>query len=140
MSLIRIVGLAVAALTGWTGAVAAAGVDTGKPLICALLELSSCATGGDCERETPESANVPRFLFIDAKTGTIAGVRSGGQALTTTIQRQQVLGDLLVLEGVEGALSWTISVNRSLGGMNLGAVGDGVGFVVFGECTNGTRN
>lgn len=134
--------IAVAALIaiGWVSQVSAADFDGKKPFVCALLELTSCESGVDCERETPESANVPQFLFIDAKQNVITGKRPGGQMLTTKIERQRMLGELLVLEGAEGALSWTVTVEQTSGRMSLGAVGDGVGFVVFGACVGASAN
>lgn len=134
--------LAAAALglVSWVNLASAADFDGSKPMVCALLELSSCATGGDCQKETPESANVPRFIFIDAKQGTITGTRPGGQPLTTKIERSHVLGDLLVLEGAEGAISWAINISQSTGKLSFGAVGDGVGFVVFGACVRASPN
>jgi len=122
------------------GVVNAADFDGNKPFVCALLELTSCEKGSACEAETPASANVPRFLFIDAAKNSIEGTRPSGKSLTTSIARQQVLGDLLVLDGAEDALSWTVTVNRTTGDMSLGVVGDKVGFVVFGECTPGPKN
>ena len=122
------------------GKVSAADFDGSKPFVCALLELTSCERGSDCEVETPASANVPRFLFIDAAKSSIAGTRPNGKSLTTAIARQQTLGDLLVLDGAEDALSWTVTVNRTTGDMSLGVVGDKVGFVVFGECARGSSN
>jgi hypothetical protein len=134
------VALGLLASVSLMGKVNAADFDGSKPFVCALLQLTSCERGSDCEAETPESVNVPRFLFIDAAKSSIAGTRPSGKSLTAAIGRRQTLGDLLVLDGAEDALSWTVTVNRTTGDMSLGVVGEKIGFVVFGECTPGSKN
>jgi len=132
--------IAAFALATWVTSANAGDFDGSKPMVCALLELSSCETGNDCRKETPDSVNVPQFVFIDAKQSTIAGTRPGGQPLSSKIDRQRALGDLLVLEGAEGSVSWTINISQSTGRMSFAAIGDGVGFLVFGACVGASPN
>jgi len=138
----RVIRIAAAVLmsTAWMGQIYAADFDGKKPFVCALLDLTSCTPGGDCERETPESANVPQFIFIDVQQSKISGARPDGQALMTKIERERTQGDLLVLEGAEGAFSWTVSVGQSNGRMSLAAVGEDIGFMVFGACVGASPN
>jgi hypothetical protein len=138
----RVIGIAAAVLItiGGIGQVSADGFDGKKPFVCALFDITSCTPGGDCERETPDSANVPQFLFIDVQQSKISGTRPGGQALMTKIERERTQGDLLVLEGAEGAFSWTVSVGQSTGRMSLAAVGEDIGFMVFGDCVGASPN
>ena len=124
----------------WIGATQAADFDGSKPFVCTLLDLNSCTAGGNCQAETPESADIPRFLFIDVQKGAITGSRAGGELLSTKIERMRTLDDKLVLEGAEGALSWTVTVSQTSGDMSLGAVGDGIGFLVFGACVRASPN
>ena len=129
------------AVTGlWALSATAADFDGSKPFTCALMSLNSCGSDGDCESETPDSAGIPRFLFVDAKGGQISGSHADGQLLATKIERQRTLGDLLVMEGAEGRLSWTVTVNEATGEMSLGAVGADLGFVVFGSCVRAAPN
>ncbi len=58
----------------------------------------------------------------------------------TKIERERTQGDLLVLEGAEGAFSWTVSVGQSNGRMSLAAVGEDIGFMVFGACVGASPN
>jgi hypothetical protein len=139
MRIVTTVSAFLAAIS-WSVASEAADFDGTKPFVCALLELSSCAVGSDCQRETPESADIPRFVFVDVKQSTISGTRPGGNTLMTKIERTRTLGDQLVLEGAENGLSWTVTVEQTTGQMNLGAVGDGVGFVIFGSCVRASPN
>ena len=126
--------ISVLAAAFWFGSARAGDYDGSKPFLCTLLDLNSCAAGAGCQAETPESVDIPRFLFVDAKRGTISGTRPGGKLLSTRIERMRTLGNLLVLEGAEAVLSWTVTVEQSSGRMSLSAAGDGVGFVLFGAC------
>ena len=114
--------------------------DGSKPLACALIELYSCESGSACQIETPASVNIPRFLFVDAKQGEVTGTRPDGELLSTMIERQRTQDDLLVLEGVQNDLSWTVTISQSTGRMSLGAIGDNVGFTAFGECVGASPN
>ena len=124
----------VLAASFWFASAQAGSFDGSKPFLCALLDLNSCAADSGCQAETPDSVDIPRFLFVDAKQGTVSGTRPGGRLLSTRIERTRTLGSLLVLEGAEAALSWTVTVEQSSGRMSLSAAGDGVGFVLFGAC------
>ena len=126
--------ISVLAAGFWFASAQAGEYDGGKPFLCALLDLNSCEVEAGCQAETPESVDIPRFLFVDAKQGTISGTRPGGKLLASRIERTRTLGNLLVLEGAEAALSWTVTVEQSSGRMSLSAAGDGVGFVLFGAC------
>jgi len=139
MTFLRLAAVLSTALL-WADVAAAADFDGSKPFVCALLDLSSCEAGNGCEAETPESVDIPRFLFVDVQQAKISGTRQGGRLLTTKIERARTLGDFLVLEGAEGSLSWTVTVGQAEGQMSLGAVGDGVGFVVFGSCVRASPN
>ena len=132
LTTIRTISVLAAAL--WFGSAQAGDYDGSKPFLCALLDLNSCEAEAGCQAETPDSVDIPRFLFVDAKQGAISGTRPGGKLLSTKIERTRTLGNLLVLEGAEAALSWTVTVEQISGRMSLSAAGDGVGFVVFGAC------
>lgn len=137
---LRRLTIAALVLGALTGPVHAGEFDGSKPLVCALLELSSCESGSDCRKETPDSVNVPQFVFIDAKQNTISGTRPGGQTLSSKIAQEQRLGDLLVLDGAEGSVSWSINISQSTGKMSFASVGDGVAFIVFGACIGASPN
>lgn len=137
---LRRITIAALALSAWAGPVHAGDFDGSKPMVCALLELSSCESGSDCRKETPDSINVPQFVFIDAKQNTITGTRPGGQPLSSKIAEERTLGGLLVLQGAEGSISWAININQSNGKMSFASVGDGVAFAVFGACVGASAN
>lgn len=114
-------------------------IDANKPLLCALVDIHSCApseSGVNCQKQTPESANVPRFLRIDVADKNIVGTRSDGEQKNTKIATVQRVQDHLLLQGIDdGPLSWSIAIIESTGAMSLTVAKPDVGFVVFGACT-----
>lgn len=114
-------------------------LEADKPLLCAVVDIHSCApsaSGVACEKQTPESANVPRFLRIDVAAKTIVGTRADGAPRNTKIATVQRLPGHLLLQGIDdGPLSWSIAISQSTGAMSLTGAKAEVGFVVFGACT-----
>ena len=125
--------LAALLAIGSAGAAAAAPFDGSKPFTCALIDAASCEPGSQCTRDSAAAINLPQFVTVDVQQRTIAGESTDG-AVSTKIDVVGQAGDLLVLEGVQDLVSWTINIGRSSGKMSLAAVGDQVGFVVFGAC------
>lgn len=119
--------------------VRAEAVDGNKPLLCALVDISSCApseSGVACEKETPESANAPRFLRINVADKTISGTRPDGQQRQMSIATVQRVENRLLLQGMdEGPLTWSIAIVEATGQMALTGTRTDAGFVVFGACT-----
>lgn len=126
--------LAALLAIGPAATAAAAPFDGSKPFTCAVIDVASCAPGSDCTRDSAAADNLPQFLTIDVQQRRIAGERPDGEALSTTIDQVGQANDLLVLEGIQDELSWTLNIGRSNGRMSLAAIGDQVGFVVFGAC------
>jgi hypothetical protein len=114
--------------------------DAGSPatddstLICAIVDLASCVPGDGCRRETSESINAPQLLTIDRKNHTISARRPDGASLSTNIDRATREQDLVVLDGVQNGLSWTITVADQDGAFSLAAIGNGQAYTAFGSC------
>jgi hypothetical protein len=123
-----------ALLLGAPGAQAADGVDANGTLICAVVDLASCAPGDGCRRETADTINVPQLITVDRKEHVITARRPDGTLLSTNIDRTAGDHELVVFDGVQDKLSWTMSVAPETGRMSLSAIGDGQGFMVFGTC------
>jgi len=43
--------------------------------------------------------------------------------------------DRMVLQGLEGAIMWSVMVGQNSGDMTITAGGEKIGFVAFGSCT-----
>jgi len=114
---------------------AAANYDGEKPFLCVPLDIASCGKDGKCDKETAESVNLPKFLKFDVAQNQISGVRPNGDTLTAAIDKVDLVEDRMVLQGLEGAIMWSVMVGQSSGDMTLTAGGEKVGFVAFGSCT-----
>jgi hypothetical protein len=108
--------------------------DNDAPLICAAVDLASCVPGDGCKRETSDSINAPQLLTVDRKGHVITAQRPNGELLSSNIDRATQEQNLLVLDGVQNALSWTMTIANESGHMSLSAIGDGEAYTVFGSC------
>jgi homoserine dehydrogenase len=113
---------------------AASLTDSETTLICAVVDLASCVPGEGCTRETSDSINAPQLLTVDRKGHLITAHRPDGQLLSTNIDRVTQEQSLLVLDGVQNALSWTTTIADDSGHMTLSAIGDGEAYTAFGSC------
>jgi hypothetical protein len=113
---------------------AASLTDNDATLICAVVDLASCVPGDGCARETSETINAPQLVTIDRKGHSITAQRPDGALLSTNIDRATQEQDLLVLDGVQNGLSWTMTIAGSNGHMTLSAIGDSEAYTVFGSC------
>ena len=113
---------------------AASLADNDATLICAVVDLASCVPGDGCKRETSNSINAPQLLTVDRKGHVITAQRPDGELLSSNIDRITQEQNLLVLDGVQNALSWTMTIADDSGHMTLSAIGDGDAYTVFGSC------
>ncbi|MEA2729638.1 MAG: hypothetical protein QOF70_4113 [Acetobacteraceae bacterium] len=113
---------------------AASLADNDATLICAVVDLASCVPGEGCKRETSDSINAPQLLTVDRKGHVITAHRPDGALLSSTIDRATQEQDLLVLDGVQNELSWTMTIADGNGHMSLSAIGDSEAYTVFGSC------
>jgi hypothetical protein len=139
-SMMRSVALALGCLT--VSASHAAAIDGTEPVICALAETMECVPNEACHRVSAVSIGAPRFLRINFADGQITKVHPGGEGITTSIERSEVVEGKLILqgaeEGIEGVrdgLGWSLAIDQTSGNMVLTGAGDDVAFVIFGACT-----
>lgn len=117
-----------------TGVSAQAALDTSKPLVCAATQVVECATAGDCARATPQTFNLPVLFWIDATNKVVESARASGDKRVSMISAVSEAEGVTVLQGVDGAVGWSATVNRSSGQMTVVSAADGIGYVVFGTC------
>ncbi len=60
--------------------------DGSKPLLCAVIETFECGPGGECQRGTAESIDIPQFLKISFEKKAISSTPESGQVRTTKIK------------------------------------------------------
>jgi hypothetical protein len=115
----------------------ATGYDGASPFTCAASVVASCTSDGGCEKETAETINLPPLLTFDLTEKKITGTRPSGEPLATSIDNVRHVQDSLALQGVQGRIVWSVTVDRKSGEMALAAMGDGVGYIAFGACHSG---
>ena len=116
--------------------------DGSKPLICAQSSAQECYGGEGCSAVTAEDTGIPRFLKVDVRKREITDPNSDEVSEIVTVteidiaeDHEEVLSDLLILQGTEQGLGWSLSIALETGKMVLTAAGEAAGVVVFGACT-----
>jgi len=115
------------------------GLDTSKPLLCAVIEVQECIDGAGCNEVLPETVNVPTFLRINIKRKELIITDQRPISKITNIGEVE---NRIVLQGIEDGLpdktdggGWTISINKETGRMVASAAGEQFGLTLFGACT-----
>ena len=125
----------VAVCLGMTWPSAAAGkYDGSAPMICAVMSMVECTTDGKCERTAPqEGNNLPPFLRVDVKGGTLTA--NDGSGRKTDIKASSVVGEQLMLQGIENGKAWNMVIGSGTGRWGGSVVEDDGSFAIFGACT-----
>ena len=115
--------------------------EKGKPLLCALQDLTECVIGDQCQKVTPEDVNLPDFILVDHTQKLLTAVPGTGSNRKTPIDSGQKLDGRLILQGVDygfkdqrDGLAWSISIDEINGKFIVSAAGDGFALVAFGAC------
>lgn len=118
-------------------------VDSSKPLLCTVIDVTECIMGEGCKEVTAEELNLPRFLWLDVKKKTIQSQKKKDESRISQIERVEEVDNKLILqgaeqgrEGIRDGFGWTIAIMEDTGQMVLSASGDLVGDIAFGVCTN----
>jgi len=114
---------------------AAEGIESKGVLMCSAADTAECSDGPKCVTGTSDSIEIPHFLKVDFDKKSITSADVNEERKTTEIVNQQKIEDRIILQGIQGGLGWSMSINAKTGDMVLTASGDEVGFVVLGECT-----
>ncbi len=117
------------------GPASAATFDGSTELICAFMEAIECDREGTCAEGEADDVVLADFVRIDFKKKQMTLLDEERRGETTAIQRIEKLEDRLVLQGIEGARGWSLSIAHGSGDTVLAVSGDGTAFVAFGECT-----
>ena len=135
MKKIKFMSLAFLCLILTPLSIAAAQFDGSTPLLCAVIQVVECGTGGDCYPVQPEIANIPRFLKINFKNKTISATEENGKKEVTRIKNFEHTNGNMVLQGSENGRGWTMVISEETGKVSATVSDDQVGFVIFGAST-----
>ncbi len=119
--------------TMWPAA-AAGKYDGSAPMLCAVTSIVECTADGKCERAAPqEGNNLPTFLRVDVKSGVLTA--NDGSGRKTDIKASSVVGEQLMLQGVDNGKAWNMVIGSGTGRWGGSVVEDDGSFAIFGSCT-----
>jgi len=116
------------ALSPW--AAAAAPLDGSMPMLCAVHQLMDCEAD-NCERTSPEEAQVPPFVRIDVQKRLLSSVDG---ARTSPISQMNRTNGRLMLQGMQNQRVWGIVINEQSGRMWATLGEDDGAIVLSGAC------
>lgn len=109
----------------------------GKPqAICSIDDVFECIADGSCEKVDRSLLELPPFFFVNVDDKRIVGVggTSANPAKATPIDRLERLETVVVAQGGELDVAWSITVQRATGQMSMAAAAEGMTFSGFGTC------
>jgi hypothetical protein len=126
-----ILNVPVAALALALSPLAPAGdFDGSKPLICAPVEATACASGDGCASGIPDDFGAPAFMRIDFQQKQIVGPKRA-----SAIRFMEATEHQLLLQGTELGHAWSMAIDAASGRMAVTMADRHGAFVVFGACT-----
>jgi hypothetical protein len=123
--------LAMAAMLVPVPARAQQSYNGSKPMLCAMSYVMECDDTGQCERQTPESKSLPRFVRVDAAKRSLSAADG---ARSVEIKSVSSGAGRLVLQGGEGGRGWSAAIAEDTGLMAVAVVDHDATFSVFGAC------
>lgn len=142
MKSLKILGLIAFIIHLFSLTVLAEDFDGSRSLLCATMDVVECLPGGNCQRVTHDSIDVPKFVIINFKDNNLSIPGAPKNRPPSKIERTESVDGKLILqgaedgiEGVRDGLGWTIAISEQTGDMVFSASGEQVAFVVFGACT-----
>ncbi len=112
----------------------AADFDGAKPFLCATVDVTSCAPGDSCVRETAGSVSAPQFFTVDAGGKVVSETGTSSSLRSSKIEHIDHQNGTLMLGGTEGTMGWVATVNEATGKLTYAVIGNGTAVVAFGAC------
>ena len=128
------VTLLVAGMTigGLASADSVVGADE---IICAAGQVQICIEQDTCYATSAADLDVPEFVLIDTKKGTISTTKASGLNRSTEFTKSERKDGLIHLQGVEGGRAFSFVIHEETGRMTAAIARDGLSVTVFGACT-----
>jgi hypothetical protein len=122
-------------LGGLLAVTATASADE-KCFLCAAAEAVVCPKDGECFRGPVDKVNLPLFFKIDLEEKTAKSIKEGGEGRTSAIKSIMNADGVIVLQGMEMGMGWSLVLHESDGTMTLTSSKGDTGYVIFGACTS----
>lgn len=131
----KIVPMAILALTIVALPVAADDLTGTDHLLCAAVQANVCTTDGGCETGPSWAWNVPQFLEVDLAAKKVHTTATSGENRLTPIASLVREHGLIVLQGLENRRAFSVIINETTGDASLAVARDNLTVTVFGSCT-----
>ena len=118
-----------------TEVLAASSADGANTVVCATTDVIACTEGATCIQGTAKSLELPEFVIFDKTKKVIRAAYESGQKHTSPVTTVEQGGDHLILQGIENNRGWNMTINKKNGDMSAALAGEGVSFLIFGNCT-----
>jgi len=112
------------------GVVVAAPMDGSVPLLCAPNAVIEC-TRKDCQRSSPEEAEVPGFIRVDLGKNLLSSVDG---SRTSPITANQRINGKLMIQGMQNERVWGAVIDEQTGQMTATIGEDDGAIVIAGTC------
>ena len=112
------------------------GLDGTGNIVCAAMDVVACVEGTACLQGTAKSFDLPEFVILDTKKKVMRADYESGHKGTSPVKNIEKNDGHLVLQGIEKGRGWNIAINTKSGDMSGALAGDGVSFLIFGNCTS----
>jgi hypothetical protein len=109
----------------------AAPMDGSTPLLCAANSVIECTRKGDCDRSSPEEAQVPGFIKVDLVKRVLSSVDG---SRTSPITANQRMNGKLMIQGMQNERVWGAVIEEQTGMMTATIGEDDGAIVIVGTC------
>jgi hypothetical protein len=109
----------------------AAPLDGSAPMLCAFTSVVECSRRGECERSSPDGANVPAFIKVNVPQRVLSTIDGGRSSPVGTVLREN---GVLMLQGMQNGRAWGAAIDEKSGQMSASITESDGAIVISGAC------
>ena len=122
----------------WSGAIFADDISGQRNILCSVLSSDICLVNEGCTTLAPEELNIPQFIRIDAKTGTLSSTQASGHNRNTIADSMSRDEGQLILQGFEEGRAFSFYIDEASGRATFASASVGLSVTLFAACTPAT--
>ncbi len=106
-----------------------------KQILCSILNVNACQADGNCAAVAAADFNIPQFIEIDTKTGTLSTTAASGENRETPASQVSREDGRLLIHGNQMGRAFSLQIQESSGQASFASVADGTAMTIFAACT-----
>lgn len=110
-----------------------------RNLLCTVLSSDICLQDEGCLSISASDLNIPRFIEVDTRTGTLSTTEASGENRETTAASTSRGDGQIILQGVEHGRAFSLFIDENNGDATFVSASDGASVTVFAACTPAGR-